>query len=138
MTSDADRFWEGVAGKLRRAKGFSIPTPEEAEAELDAAKEEPLTDEQIDAMMRAAVSEELDTYTPTPDLSWLGEAKDSLIDQEQLVLNRNRGEEDTEVEELLEGQRREALGDDEQHLGSKEPDGRKARRKAPGDGDRTG
>ena len=61
MTSDADRFWEGVAKKLRRAKGFSIPTPEEAEAELNAAKEEPLTDEQIDAMMRAAISEEDET-----------------------------------------------------------------------------
>lgn len=134
MNSDADRFWEGVAKKLRRAEGFSIPTPEEAEAELEAVEEEPLTDEQIDAMLKAAVSEELAPYTPMPDLSWLGDTNDSLLKQEFLVLNRNPREEDKEVDELLKQQRQEALGDDEQ-LGSEGPGGHKERRKAPGAGD---
>jgi hypothetical protein len=115
-----------------------MPTEEEAEAELEAAKEEPLKEDRIDAMLKAAVSEELAPYAPEPDLSWLGEMNDTLIDQELLVLNRNRGDGDEEVDSLLEQQRREALGDDEQHTGSEEPDGQEARRKAPGDGDRTG
>jgi hypothetical protein len=46
MSSDADRFWEGLAKELRQAKGFSIPTPEEAEAELDAVADEPLTEKE--------------------------------------------------------------------------------------------
>ena len=134
MTSDADRFWDGVARKLRRAKGFLTPTPEEAEAELYAVGEEPLTDKQIDAMMKAAISEKLEPYTPMPDLSWLGIINDSYIDQGLLVLNRNRGDEDKEVDELLEKQRREALEDDEHHPGGKESGGSKSGRKAPGDG----
>lgn len=52
--STDDRFWWGVVDQVRRARGFSIPTPEEAEAELDAEDEEPLTAGQIDAMIRAA------------------------------------------------------------------------------------
>jgi hypothetical protein len=119
MTSDADRCWEEVAQKLRRAKGFSIPTPEEAEAELDAALEQPITDEQISAMVEAAVSGELADWTPTPDLSWMGETNDSTIEDELFVLNRNRGEEDPEVDEILEEQRKEALGDDDQPGGEK-------------------
>jgi hypothetical protein len=134
MTSDADRFWEEVAKKLRRAKGFSIPTPEEAEAELDAAEEEPLTDEQINGMVEAAVSGELAAWTPTPDLSWMGETNDSTIEDELFALNRNRGEEDQDVDEILEEQRREALGDDVQQ-GSEERDGQSPSREAPGDGD---
>lgn len=47
-----DRFWWGVVDQARRARGLSIPTPEGAEAELDAAEEEPLTAGQIDAMVR--------------------------------------------------------------------------------------
>lgn len=116
MTSDADRFWQGVAKQLRRVKGFSIPTPEEAEAELDAVEEEPLTEEQIDAMVQAATSGEVDSYTPTPDLSWLGDFSDETADEELLVLNRNRGEDEgnEDIDALLEEQRREALGEHEQ------------------------
>lgn len=117
MTSDADRFWQGVAKQLRRAKGFSVPTPEEAEAELDAAEEDPLTDEQIDAMVETATSGEVGSYTPMPDLSWLGDFSDETADEELLVLNRNRGEEDEEVDTLLEEQRQEVLGEHEQTEG---------------------
>ncbi|WZP01245.1 hypothetical protein EP7_005674 (plasmid) [Isosphaeraceae bacterium EP7] len=117
MISDADRFWKGVAKQLRRAKGFSIPTPEEAEAELDAAEEEPLTEEEIDAMVRAATSGEMGSYAPAPDISWLGDSSDETSDEELLVLNRNRGEENAEIDTLLGEQRREALGEHEQSEG---------------------
>ena len=132
MNSDADRFWQGVAKRLRRAKGFSVPTPEEAEAELDAAEEDPLTEEQIDAMVQAANSGEIQSYTPMPDLSWLGAESDEYADEELLVLNRNRGEDDEEIDALLEEQRREALGDHEQAGGERAEADRPT---SPGDGD---
>ena len=134
MTSDAERFWEEAAKKLRRAKGFSVPTPKEAEAELDAAPDEPLTEDQIDAMLKAAVSGDMAVWTPSPDLSWMGERIDSTIEEELFALNRNRGEDDEQIEEMLEEQRRGALGDHEQHPGADEQDGPKPPGEASGDG----
>ena len=134
MTSDADKFWDEVADKLRRAEGFCIPTPEELKAELDALEAEPLTDDQVDEMVRAATSGELATWTPLPDLGWTGEGESSDISDEVMQLNRNLGDEDPEIDELLDQQRREALGTDEDDPGEEEPGGLDDRGAAPGDG----
>jgi hypothetical protein len=134
MTSDADKFWDEVAGKLRRAEGFCVPNPKDLEAELDALEAEPLTDEQVDEMIQAATSGELATWTPLPDLEWTGEGEPSDINDEVLQLNRNLGEEDPEIDELLDRQRREALGTDEDTPGEEEPNGLDDGGAAPGDG----
>jgi hypothetical protein len=132
MTSDADQFWKEVADKLRRAEGFCVPTPKDLEAELDAIEPEPLTDEQIDAMFQAAVSGELATWTPMPDLDWIEDRESGRIMEDVMQLNRNLGDEDPEIDELLDRQRVEALGTDENSGQEQSPVAN--RREASGDG----
>jgi hypothetical protein len=113
MTADADRFWKDVAGKLRKAEGFCVPAPSELEAELDSVEQEPLTDAQIDTMVQAAMSGELATWTPMPDLDWTEDGETRRVMEDVMQLNRNLGHEDPEIDELLDRQRREALGTDD-------------------------
>ena len=133
MTSDANRFWNKVADKLRRAEGFCVPAPKDLEAELDAIEPEPLINHQIDEMVEAAVSGEFATWTPMPVLDWNEDAESSRIMQDVMQLNRNLGDEDREIDDLLDQQRREALGTDEytgekqnrmDHRGNAPADGR--------------
>jgi hypothetical protein len=49
--ADAEAFWDSIKGLIRRAYGLHMPSPEEAEAELDAIKAEPLTEDQFERMM---------------------------------------------------------------------------------------
>jgi len=133
MTSDADRFWDEVVGDLRRAEGFCVPTPEELEAELDAFEADPLSDEQIGAMIQAAVSGELATWTPMLELNWAEEGDPMGIKDEVLQLNRNPGDEDPMIDELLDRQRWEELGTDE-FTRQEGPGGLEDRRAASGDG----
>ncbi len=112
----ADRVAHTAVKTPTKAAELLVARVAEAEAELDAVEEEPLTEEQIDAMVQAATSGEVDSYTPTPDLSWLGDFSDETADEELLVLNRNRGEDEgnEDIDALLEEQRREVLGEHEQ------------------------
>jgi hypothetical protein len=50
----ADQFWEDIAGPLRRAMGFAVPTPEEAEAAYQAAPAVPLSASRIKEIVRFA------------------------------------------------------------------------------------
>ena len=113
MTSDADRFWDEVADKLRKAKGFCVPAPKDLQIELDAIERDSLTDDEIDAMVQMAVSGELATWTPMPDLEWTEDGETNRIVDDVMQLNRNLGDDDPEIDELLDQQRREALGTDE-------------------------
>jgi hypothetical protein len=111
MTSDADRFWDKMADELRQAAGFATPTPEEIEAQLDSVEEEALTDEQLDAMVAAAHDGTIAQHNAMPDLSWIGSAEEANIEEDIFALCRNRGDDDPEVDELLERQRQEALNE---------------------------
>lgn len=57
MISDAEQFWNEVVGDLRSVSGFGPLTPEEAGAELCAAAD-PLSDEEIDAIVTTVVAGE--------------------------------------------------------------------------------
>jgi hypothetical protein len=54
MNSDADKIWDRAIGKLRRKKGFSPLTPEEAKAAYEAAPAVPLSAARIDEIVKAA------------------------------------------------------------------------------------
>jgi eukaryotic-like serine/threonine-protein kinase len=58
MKADAEKFWNDVAGDFRTACGYGIPTPEEARTTAAAAKEVPLSDQEIDAIVTSVVSGE--------------------------------------------------------------------------------
>ncbi len=56
ICGEDNRFWHDNLDSLRRAEALSAPLPGEIEAELAAIKAEPLTPEQIEAMMRATTA----------------------------------------------------------------------------------
>lgn len=66
MNSDADKTWDRAIGKLRRKKGYSPLTPEEAEAAYEAAPSVPLSAARIDEIVKAATSGARQPVTAKP------------------------------------------------------------------------
>lgn len=58
-STDADKFWESIADKLRRVKGFCPMTPQEAEDALSKIPKRPLPEEEIDSIINAVLHGEL-------------------------------------------------------------------------------
>lgn len=131
MTSDDDKFWESMVEKLRRASGFCSPTPEEAEAEMDAEGDEPMSEETLASIVAAVVSGKLTPRDPEPE--WAEDIDTQAVEEGVFQLNRNLGDEDPETDRLLDELRRKALGDEETNGGG-EPDGLDGAGAPPGDG----
>src|SRR5262249_24541053 len=70
MNSDADNFWDGVAGKLRKAKKFCPLSPEEAEAAFDESPEIPTSEAEIEAIVESVVSGEPASWEPLGPQEW--------------------------------------------------------------------
>ena len=68
MNNEATRFWDEIAPKLRRAKGLHPLSPEEAQAQLDAALDELLSADEIESIVGSvASSREVSSGTPMTD-----------------------------------------------------------------------
>ncbi len=65
MNSDADKAWERAIGKLRRKKGFSPLTPEEAEAAYEAAPAVPLSAARISDIVKFATGAQQPAKSPS-------------------------------------------------------------------------
>ena len=113
--SENTNKWSQVVVKLRRALGLAPPSLEEADAEMAAAEEAPMSDEKIQRITDTATGKDaIGAFDPEPDYDWTAEiATDEVADQ-MLVLNREAGEEDPEVDERIEELRKEALRDDDE------------------------
>lgn len=107
MANKGDKFWSEMAGRLRRALHLDPLTMQEAEEEYRAAEDKPIPDETIYAIMQSVCSGE-ETPFPHRDRDLEG-THESNIEDQVLQLNRNQGEEDAEVDELIEKHRRKAL-----------------------------
>lgn len=113
MTNEPNN-WSEIVAKLRRAMGLAPPSDEEADAAMLSAGEIPMSDEDIEAIARQAIGQKTTRPTLEPDYSWLGEqAEDETVDESMLVMNRNKGEEDDEVQRRLKELRRKALESDD-------------------------
>ena len=66
MSSDADKIWDRAIGKLRRKKGFSPLTPEEAKAAYEAAPSVPLSSARISEIVKAATGDARQPVTAKP------------------------------------------------------------------------
>ena len=110
MPINPDEFWADMAGGLRRKLGLQPPaTPEEAEAQFDTAEEMPLGTNEIDRIVAHASAIGPSQLDPPDEPEWLDDVDTSSVDQDMLVLNRNVGEQDPEIEAKLCELRREAL-----------------------------
>lgn len=112
MTSDADKYWKSIVGKLRRAQGMCPLTPEEAEAAYDASPDMPLSPEEIERMSEAAVNGELLEWGVDTDEPW-NESSYENANERSLQVFRNEGEEDTEAQERERDLEDRLLNDDE-------------------------
>ncbi len=113
MSSDADKLWDDLAGKLRKKQGFCPLTPEEAAAAFRAAPDEPLSEDRIDSIVEWATSRDEGGWAPDEDGEWGGEAAHGEAAQGQYQLFRNEGEKTPETDETEADLRRKMLSDDD-------------------------
>jgi len=113
MNSEADRFWDEIAGKLGKKKGFCPLTPEEAEAAYNAAPDVPLSEDRIASIVRAATTGETEREDPEPAAEWEDDGQVAEMADQAHQLCRNKGDDsDTDQDEkVLED---ELLNDDEE------------------------
>ena len=113
MSSDADRFWEDLAGALRKKKGLCPLTPEEAEKAYDEAPEIPLSPDLIESMVESIVAgASLSSWEPHSDEVWDDDPAFDEIEEEALALYRSQGDGDPRVEEAEKALEEELLNDD--------------------------
>lgn len=122
MMTEADKFWAELVGKVGRRDPLGSLSREEAEAELDSAPEEPLSQQEIEAIVKAAVSGKTRPAKPVVEPVFPCEVDAAEVREEVLQLNRSPGEVDPESQKLLEELRRKALSDEETD-GQEEPPG---------------
>jgi len=119
MKSDADEFWDDVAGKLRKIKGLCPLTPEEADAAFDDAPEVPMTEDEITSIVDAVTSGELASWEPLPQEDWEPDSTFGEVDESVLEVFRHEGEADAEadaVEKELEDEMLNETKEDEDGL----------------------
>jgi hypothetical protein len=120
MTDDA-KAWTELAAKLRKALGLASPTPNNADAEMAAAGEIPMSEAEIARIANAAAGSPSDeTIELDTDYSRRNEVETGYVSEEMPVLSRNRGEDDSEVKRRIEELRKKALEDDEGENGESE------------------
>ena len=113
MDNMHDGFWNSILPDVREAFGLRPLSIEESEQAYRDAQAVELSDDEIDGLMAKSMSDipKEPGFSPSPD--------DATVDvpdatrEEFLQLNREKGEEDPEVDDLIQRQRDEALGDDE-------------------------
>ncbi len=113
MKPDHDRFWDGIAGKLREAKGFCPLTPEEAEAAFDAAPEVTLSEGEIGSIITSAVAGDPASWEPEPPRDWSADAEQEGAAEKALQLFRNQGEGDEDTDRIEKDLEEELLNDDD-------------------------
>ncbi len=111
MSTESDPLRKDLE-RLRRIKGLCPFTPEEADAELAATPDAPLSAEEIERLLSSALSGAPGVEEPVPEQDWDPERELEEIDEEVLQLNRNAGDEDAEVDQRVDEHFRKALDDD--------------------------
>lgn len=113
MNSDADRFWDGAVGKIRKAKGLCPLTPDEADAAFDAAPEAPMSADEIAAIVEAVTSGELASWEPIPQEDYGTDPTFEDVNRSVLEVFRHEGESDADAEAVEKKLEDEMLNDHE-------------------------
>lgn len=114
MSNSADKRLDELTAKLRKLKGYSPLTPEEAEEAYANAPEEQMSDDEISGIVEQVVSGELASWDPSPDLGWLDDMNLSEVEEDALLLHRNAGESDPDADDTEDELRKEMLEDDDE------------------------
>ncbi len=116
MSSEADRFWDEYAGKLRKKKGFCPLTPEEAIAAFNAAEDAELSEDRIDSIVEAAITGETGVEEADEHAAWDGDSELDEVaeDAHQLCRHGNEEDEDADADKTEQDLEDELLKDDEE------------------------
>ena len=131
MSDDADKFWDQVAGKLRKVKGLCPLSPEEAEAAFHAAPEIPLSPGEVDSIVDAVTSGELVSWDPVPDDDGETDPSFGEVDEQVLQVFRHEGEDDAEADQEEQNLENELLNENDP---KEDEDGLAGGAAAPGGG----
>lgn len=133
MTSNADSFWNEIAPKYRKLKGFCPMTPEEADAAYDAAPVVPMTAEEIQRIVDGVVAGETPEWEPEI-IEWSPNENLEAVKDEMLAVYREEGEADPETDAKEEELRKRMLNDES----TNEQDGVDGGAVPPGEGSEDG
>lgn len=113
MSSDADRLWENLAGKLRKKQGFCPLTPEEAAAAYRDAPEEEISEERVQEIVESATSRSEEGWTPDQDKEWDGDEVPDEAAEGRYQIHRNEGEKTPDTDKKEDDLKRKMLRDDD-------------------------
>lgn len=111
MSTNPEKRAEEALQKLRKLKGYCPLTPEEADAEFDAAPADPISKDEINSIVESIMSSEMASWEPVPDLGWTEGLDLDEVENDSLVLHRNEGEGDDEANAAEDSLREELLDD---------------------------
>jgi hypothetical protein len=133
--NENEKFWQRFGGMIRKAQDDCPFTPAQSQKELDAlrpAEEQPLSDEAIDKAIEKVLNGDLEPEGGEPDVGWVDSYAGSEVEEDVFALNRNKGEEDPEVEAKLRELRKKA--DDEEDDDDQDEPGLEAPKSPLGNG----
>jgi hypothetical protein len=113
MSSDADKLWDDLAGKLRKKQGFCPLTPEEAAAAYRDAPEEEVSEDLVREIVESATSCGEEGWTPDQDDGWDDEEAPDAAAEGRFQIHRNEGEKTPETDKKEDDLKRKMLSDDD-------------------------
>lgn len=131
--SENEKAWHRFSEIIRKARNDCPLSPEEAQKELDAlstAETSPLSSFEIERMIAKVLDRDFEPEKKVADTGWVDSYGGNDIEADVLVLNRNKGDTDPEVEAKLEELRKKV--DDEE--GEQDEPGRADSEKPSGEG----
>ena len=100
MSSDAERVWDLIAGKLRKQKGLCPPTPEEAALAFKKSPAVPLSPERIESIVESVMTGKRPERKPDAEPVCQDETVDQEINDEAFAMCRNEGDGDQEADRV--------------------------------------
>ncbi len=111
MSHEDDKAWESFA---KKAESPRIPTPKEAQEIFDAAGTEALTSEVSASIAEQVLAGKLRGRAPRcANDDWLKAEEQRYLRDGVRQLNRNKGDEEAEDDDVLDRLKSEALDDDD-------------------------
>lgn len=108
-----DRFWKKIVDLMKQDDAFST-SEEEIDALLESAPNVSLSKDKIEEIIDRVVSgKNPPDFLPVFDDDFLIQETNARVDEDMLVLNRNKGDDDPEAAARLEEMRRRLLEDED-------------------------
>lgn len=114
--NENDIFWQRFGGMIRKAKNDCPLTPQQAQKELEAlspSEEISLSADEIEEAIKNVIDGNFEPEEGDSDIGWVDSCADSGVEEDVFALNRNKGEDDPEVNARLEELRKKAADEED-------------------------